>query len=96
MRWAKSYSIVDHQLLHGGYLYRLSHEGMILYLFLVVVGNRKGMSYYADSTIMRIVRLSCEELEGARSQLTKEGLIEYHKPYWWVKNICGRDSSWKR
>ena len=46
MRWAKSYSIVDHGLLHGGYFHRLSHEAPSLYLFLVVVGDRDGKSYY--------------------------------------------------
>ncbi|OGP96081.1 MAG: hypothetical protein A2157_19010 [Deltaproteobacteria bacterium RBG_16_47_11] len=37
MRWARSYSIIDHQILHGRYLHRLSHESISLYLFLVVV-----------------------------------------------------------
>ena len=89
MRWAKSYSIIDHEILHGGYLHRLSHGAMILYLFLAVVGNREGRSFYADSTIMEILRLSDRQLTNARMQLTKEGLIDYKRPYWWVKNIQG-------
>ena len=87
MRWAKSYSIVDHAILHGGYLHRLSHESMVLYLFLVVVGDRDGRSFYADITIMDIVRLSERGLNSARQQLIKEGLIDYQRPYWWVRNI---------
>lgn len=89
MRWAKSYSIVDHELLHGGYLHRLTHEAMILYLFLVVVGDREGRSFYAHDTIMEILRLSKTQLAGARAQLIQEGLIEYRRPYWWVKTIKG-------
>ena len=91
MRWAKSYSIVDHHLLHGGYLQRLCHESMALYLFLVVVGDRQGRSFYADRSIMQIVRLSGKELQDARLQLIQEGLIEYQRPYWWVKTIQRRD-----
>lgn len=90
MRWAKSYSIIDHEILHGGYLHRLYHESMVMYLFLVVVGDREGRSFYAETTVMDILRLSVKELEDARSQLIEEGLIEYRRPYWWVRNIEGR------
>ena len=93
MRWAKSYSIIDHEILHGGYLHRLSHEAMILYLFLVVVGDREGRSFYADATIMEILRLSNRQLTNARMQLTKEGLIDYRRPYWFVKTIQGGKSN---
>ena len=60
---------------------------MILYLFLVVVGDREGRSFYAETTMMEILRLSGGELDDARSQLIKEGLIEYRRPYWWVRDI---------
>ncbi len=87
MRWAKSYSIIDHEILHRGYLHRLRHESMILYLFLVVVGDRDGRSFYAETTVMDILRLDRRELDAARLQLTEEGLIEYRRPYWWVRDI---------
>jgi len=89
MRWAKSYSIIDHQLLHGGYLHRLSHKAMILYLFLVVVGDREGRSFYADTTIMDILRLNNTELCSARLELEKEGLIYRRGPYYFVRSIEG-------
>ncbi len=87
MRWAKSYSIIDHQLLHGGYLHRLSHEAMVLYLFLALVGDISGRSFYADVTITLILRLEMQALHHARLELIKEGLIAYRKPYWRVKTI---------
>ena len=90
MRWAKSYSIVDHQLLHGGYLHRLCHTSMGLYLFLTVVGDRDGRSFYADTTIMQILRFSERELIHARLQLIQEELIDYQRPYWLVKTIQRR------
>jgi len=92
MRWAKSYSIVDHQILHGGYLHRLSHEAMILYLFLVVVGDCEGRSFYADTTVMDILRLSSTELSSARIELQAEGLIYCRGPCYFVRNIeAGKD-----
>jgi hypothetical protein len=66
MRWARSYSIIDHQILPGRYLHRLSHESMILYLFLVVVGDRQGRSFYPDRSITEILRLSGPKLAQAR------------------------------
>ena len=97
MRWARSYSIIDHQILHGRYLHRLSHESMILYLFLVVVGDRQGRSFYSDRSITEILRLSGPQLHHAREELISEGLASYKRPYWEVKNIPqrrdhGRDS----
>lgn len=89
MRRARSYAIIDHKIIHGGYLSRLSHEAMILYFFLVVVGNRDGRSFWADSSIVQILRITLTQLNTARQQLIKENLIRYKKPYWWVKNIYG-------
>ncbi len=87
MRWAKSYSIVDHQLLHGGFFQKLSYQPLALYLFLVVVGDAQGRSYYADHTIEGILRLSDKDLCLAREALIQAGLIDYHRPYWWVRNL---------
>jgi hypothetical protein len=90
MRWARSYSIIDHQILHGGYLHRLSHEPMLLYLFLVVVGDRQGRSFYSDRSITEILRLSRAALQHARGELISEGLISYRRPYWEMKNLTQR------
>jgi hypothetical protein len=90
MRWARSYSIIDHQILHGRYLHRLSHESMILYLFLVVVGDRQGRSFYSDRSITEILRLSGPQLHHAREELISEALVSYKRPYWEVKNIPPR------
>jgi len=90
MRWARSYSIIDHEILHGGYLSRLSHEAMVLYLFLVVVGDRQGRSFYSDGSIREILRLSSPLLEHAGRELVSEDLIYYRQPYWEVRNIAQR------
>jgi hypothetical protein len=93
MRWAESYSIIDHQILHGGYLKRLSHESMVLYLFLVVVSDRQGRSFYSDRSVTEILRLTGQNLNQARNELISESLISYRKPYWQIKNITQRRSN---
>jgi hypothetical protein len=87
MRQAKSYSIVDHELLHGGFIARLAHRSLALYLFLCVVGDKNGRSYYGDAAIMRILRLSSPELKTARSELVASRLIEYQRPYYRILNL---------
>jgi len=87
MRWAKSYSIIDHNFFHEGYFHRLNHQALALYLFLVVVGDREGKSFYGESTIMKILKLKSEDLKKARIQLVKEKLIRYEAPHWWLQDI---------
>lgn len=93
MRRAKSYSIIDHQLFHGGFFQRLNHQALAMYLFLVVVGDRNGKSFYGDRTIMEILRLDGKAFAKARSQLIDENLIRHSPPYWWVTNIGGHANS---
>jgi len=87
MRWAKSYSIVDHGLLHQGFFQNLSVEALALYLFLVVVSDREGKSYYAEKTIADILRLPREKYSRALSELTLCRLVDFRRPYFWVKNL---------
>jgi hypothetical protein len=86
-RWAKSYSIIDHALLHGGYLRRLGHRALALYLFYAVVGDAEGRNFYSAKTITDILRLSFEELAAAKRELSDSGLIESCGRDVWVKNL---------
>lgn len=60
---------------------------MSLYLFLLVVGDREGRSFYSEVSIMEILRLPKEALAVARTQLMEEGLIDYQRPHWLVKAL---------
>ena len=63
---------------------------MILYLFLVVVGDQQGRNFYSDRSITEILRLNGSQLHHAREELISEGLVSYKRPYWEVKNIPQR------
>ena len=92
MRWAKSYSIIDHEFLHQEYFKSLSLEALALYFFLVVVGDRDGRSYYAERSIADSLRLSPEKFQRALNDLTLLGLIDFRRPYFWVKNLSPRET----
>jgi hypothetical protein len=87
MRWARSYSIVDHQLLHGKYLHCLTHQGLALYLFLVVVSDKDGKSFYKQESIMKILRMSRETFATAFQDLLRGGLIHYRAPNFYINNL---------
>lgn len=85
MRESKQYSIVDHEVLHGGYFQSLSHEALVLYFFLITVGNKDGVSYYSETKIIEILKLSYYKI--AVASLLKSKLIDYQRPYFRVKNF---------
>lgn len=92
MRRAHQYSIVDHELLHGGYLTHLSLGGMALYLFLTVVGDKNGMSYYSLKTISCFLKLQNETfVKDYLEELIKLKLVRYQKPNFWVAELTDKD-----
>ena len=88
MRYAKSYSILDHQFLHGRYIHKLSHGALALYLFLVLVGDREGKSFYSERSIMSVLRFSSLEFSKALDELLSFKLVDYRRPNFWVQNFC--------
>jgi len=55
-----------------------------LYLFLVCVGDDKGLSYYGDQTLMKKLSMEPDALESARSDLMGMGLVSWQKPLYQV------------
>jgi len=91
-RWARSYSIVDHQLIHAGFFHKLTPYALGLYLFLVTVGDRCGKSCYSEIMIRNILRFSKTTYDGALDELLRSRLIEFRPPYFWVLNLPLPDS----
>lgn len=87
MRWAKSYGIIDHELLHGRYLHRLSHVGLSLYLFLAVVADSNGKSFYGTTTILDILKLRPEQFDQALRELILLKLVDYRRPHFFLLNL---------
>jgi len=85
MRRSKQYSIIDHEILNSGYFHRLSHEALILYFFLVTVGDKNGKSYYSPARIIEILRL--QSFKVSLLELTNLQLIIYRHPNFWVNNF---------
>lgn len=78
------FSWVDHRLVRDGYIERLDAGSAMLYLFLVTVSDRQGLSYYSDTSMAKQLGCCVAELDQSRSRLCKEQLIAYKKPLYQV------------
>jgi len=58
-----------------------------LYLFLVCVSDDKGLSYYADKSIMKKLDMDMQALKEARSGLIKNSLIAWQQPIYQVLSL---------
>ena len=83
---ATGWSWVDRRFLreHGDYL---SREAVLLYLFLVAVADRHGLSFYSDHTLTSRLRLSQPVLERAREELLDRDLIAHQTRFTQVLSL---------
>lgn len=78
---------VDHRLVRHGHIDRCDCTALALYLFLVIVSDAEGLSYYSDPSICRRLRIDPMQLAAARLQLEQHGLIAYKKPLYQVLSL---------
>jgi len=85
-RMSKRFSWIDHRALDRLQSSRASHP-YGLYLALVLLGDRHGLSYYSDKSLSHRLRLDIRHLRDARSQLIDAGLIAYRCPFYQVLDL---------
>jgi len=86
-RAPKSFSWIDHRLVRDRHLDGCSHAAAALYLFLVCVGDRQGLSYYGDKAIAEKLSMDDGLLEKARSELIRKDLVAWRQPMYQVLSI---------
>ena len=70
-----SFSWLDHRLIGDGFLAAMSPDEMLLYFFLVLVGDRYGLSFYGYDNICRILHFDVERFIRAQHQLIRKSMI---------------------
>ena len=73
-----SFSFIPHRFLTDGFLTSLTQQEILLYLFLVLVSDRYGLSYYAYDSICSYLQLAIDDYIEARDGLIKKDLIAYN------------------
>ena len=78
------FSWIDHRLVRDRHIGRCSANALALYLFLITVADGKGLSYYSDATVCRLLPLDGPALAAARRELVAAGLVAYERPLYQV------------
>lgn len=82
-----SFGWIDHRFITGGFLEQLAAAEISLYLFLVAVADRSGLSFYADHRICRLLKMDLSALGHARQGLSEKSLIAYEPPLYQVLSL---------
>jgi len=72
-----SFAWIDHRLLRNGFFQVMTHDDMVLYLFLVLAADRNGVSFYRKEKICDVVSLDFNQFEIARDRLVSMKLIAF-------------------
>jgi hypothetical protein len=81
------FSWIDQRLVRDGHVGRCNAHALALYLMLVTVADSQGLSYYGDASIGRLLSMSQEQLERARADLIRIGLIAHQRPLYQVLSL---------
>ncbi|MCI0693050.1 helix-turn-helix domain-containing protein [candidate division KSB1 bacterium] len=87
-----SFSWIEHRFVHDGFLRALSGDELLLYYFLVTVGDRNGISYYDYEKICQLLKLEVEAYIRARDGLIARQLIAYQQGVFQVLPLPVRPS----
>lgn len=82
-----SFGWIDHRFITGGFLRDLSTLEILLYLFLVAVSDRNGLSFYYDDRIASLLKIDLAALGQAREGLVLRSLVAYEPPLYQVLSL---------
>lgn len=72
-----SFSWLDHRLITQGFLSTMQPYEMLLYFFLVLVGDRNGISFYRFDRICTLLKMDLDVFIKSRNGLVSKSLIAY-------------------
>ena len=72
-----SFAWIDHRLIRNGFLDRMTREDILLYLFLVLVADKNGVSFYRKEKICETLSLEYNQFEIAKDRLIDMKLIAF-------------------
>lgn len=73
--------------MRDGHIRNRSPESLALYLFLCIVADAQGASYYSDTAAGKILSFSSVQLRAARTELVTAGLIAYRSPFYQILSL---------
>ena len=72
-----SFAWIDQRLIRNGFIEVMKHQDMVLYLFLVLVADKNGVSFYRKEKICEAVSLDFSQFEITKDRLINMKLIAF-------------------
>ena len=82
-----SFAFIEHRFLRDGFWESLSHRELLLYLFLLLVADRNGVSYYSYDKIYSLLKILMDEYLNARDALIDKDLIAFDGYFFQVLSL---------
>jgi len=86
-RVRRPFGWVDSRLIREDWLQNCSPTAWALYLFWVTVADAQGLSYYADASVARRLRITSDDVSTSRAELIRAGLLAYEPPLVQVRSL---------
>ena len=71
------FSFIPHRFLTDGFLASLNQKEILLYLFLILVSDRYGLSFYSYDAICSLLQVCVDDYIKARDGLIRKDLIAF-------------------
>lgn len=81
------FSWLDRRFVTQGFAAESPQHELLLYLFLCVVADHQGLSFYSDRRLGQILKISNNNLDRARRGLEKRDLVLYRYPLYQVLSL---------
>jgi len=89
------FSFIPHRFLTDGFLASLNQTEILLYLFLIIVSDINGLSFYSYDAICTLLQLGVDEYIESRNALIKKDLIVFDGTLFQVLDLPGKPTQEK-
>jgi len=72
-----SFAFIQHRFLRDGFWASLDHHQLLLYMFLIIVADRNGLSYYSYDKICTLLGICVDDYIFARNALINKDLLAF-------------------
>lgn len=87
------FAYIEHRFLRDGFFGSLSHNELLLYLLLVLVSDRHGLSFYGYDKLCSLLGLNLDDYLEARDRLIQKDLIAFDGALFQVLSLPQRPES---
>lgn len=81
------FSFIPHRFISDGFLSSLDQKELLLYLFLILVSDRHGLSFYSYDSICSLLQMNLGQYIEARDCLMEKDLIAFDGTVFQVLNL---------